>query len=67
MVVACRDKIEKSWRERMVLAYRGRMENSSSERNVMSASEVVENSEVPEANRICASTMMSSNTAVVSK
>lgn len=43
------------------------MENSSSERNVICASEVVENPEVPEANRICVSTMMSSSTAVVYK
>jgi hypothetical protein len=51
----------------MVLAYRGRLEKSWSETNVMSASEVVENSEVPETNRTLTSTISSSSTAVESE
>jgi hypothetical protein len=67
MVVACRGRMGKSWCEIMVLGYRGRLEKSWSERNDLSASEEVEDSEVPEANRICTSTTSSSSTAVESQ
>jgi hypothetical protein len=51
----------------MVVACRGRMGKSWSERNDLIASEEVEDSEVPEANRICTSTTSSSSTAVESQ
>jgi hypothetical protein len=67
MDVTCRDKMEKSWHERMVLAYREKMEKGSSERNVVCASEVVKNPEIPEANRTCTPTISSSSAAVESQ